>query len=737
MKHSHYLFLILFSFGAAQLYAQEITGNVFEKNEKGEEVGLADAYINFLGTQNGTITDASGKFHINKPDTTAHWLVVSCAGYQTDTVKAESSNLKVVLNKTILLKEVEVTGKRPDSYISSLNIQKTEVITSGELKNNACCNLSESFESNPTVDVSFSDAVTGAKQIQMLGLSGKYAQLLTDVLPTIRGLGITYGLNYIPGPWIESISLNKGAGSVANGYESITGQIDVELKKPEKSEKLYINLYGNSEERFEANIHSAQKLNEQWYNMFLVHGNMMQLKMDHNHDHFLDLPVNKTFSLMDRWKYESGKRIESMFGIKYLHDDRTGGSIHFNPETDKLTTNEYGIGVNTNRAELFAKTSYGFPKREFQSIGLQLSGIYHDQAAYYGLREYKGSEQSFYANLIFLSVIGNTQHKYKAGFGYLYDRYDEKFDTLALDRTESVPGAFFEYTYDDLKNISLVAGLRADWHNEFGLFVTPRLHAKYRLGPTSTIRGSAGSGFRVANIFAENAAYLASSREWIIIGELKPERAWNYGLNFTQKFFAGAREGTISVDLYRTDFVNQVIVDADADPSKVYFYNLSGKSYSNSLQADVSYEWFHGFNTRIAYKLYDVKQTYSGELLQVPLVPKQRALLTINYKTPDEHFEFSTTTQWIGMQRLPDTQSNPEVYQAPAESPSYFRLLAQVSYILKAWEFYVGGENLTNYTQHERILAADDPFGTYFDTSIVWGPMTGRTIYAGLRFTIK
>lgn len=737
MNYTCHVFLTLLIFCSLELQAQEISGTVVELNEKGIEIPLQDANVVLAGTGNGTSTDASGKFRLFNADSTARKLVISYTGYFTDTLKAAGTDIKVILKKVLVLSEVEVNGSTADSYISSLKTLKTEVITSGELKNNACCNLSESFESNPTVDVSFSDAVTGARQIQMLGLSGKYAQLLTDVLPTVRGLGITYGLNYIPGPWIESINLNKGAGSVANGYESITGQIDVELKKPEKSESFYANIYGNTEQRFEANIHSAQKLTGKWKDMFLIHASTMQQKMDENEDGFRDLPANTTISLIDRWKYESGNRVESMFGVKFLYDDRTGGTMKFDPATDKLTDKAYGLGVNTNRVELFAKTSYGFPANEFQSIGLQLSAIYHDQDAYYGLRAYDGMEQSLYANLIFLSIIDNSMHKYKAGLSYLFDKYDEAFDSMAIKRSESVPGVFFEYTYDNLKKLSVIAGLRADLHNEAGLFFTGRLHTRYNIGPASTLRASVGNGLRIANIFAENAAYMASSREWIILDALKPERAWNYGLNFTQQFFAGRHEGTFSLDLYRTDFTNEVIVDVDTDPSKVYFYNLTGASFSNSLQADISYEWFRGFNTRLGFKFYDVKQTYGDELKLVPLVPKQRALLTVTYKSRDKHWEISSTTQWVGVQRLPDTQSNPDIYQVPESSPSYFRLLGQVSYLIRSWEFYVGGENLGNYVQNDRIIAADDPFGPYFDSSIVWGPITGRTIYAGMRFAIK
>lgn len=732
----NFLFSLIISALPVFTNAQQVMGHVYEINQ-GKEVPLPDVNVVFPGTTVGTTSGRDGMFMLDKPDSAAKWIVFSYAGYKNDTVIAEGMNIKVVMQKVIELREVEVEAGGPDTYISSLSTLKTEVITSDELENNACCNLSESFEANPTVDVSFSDAITGAKQIQMLGLAGKYSQILTDVLPTVRGLGITYGLNFIPGPWIESINLNKGAGSVANGYESITGQIDVELKKPEKSEPLFLNLYGNSEQRFEMNGYSAQKISEKWNHMILFHGNTLNNKMDHNHDHFLDHPLNKSVILMDRWKFDSKERVEAMFGVKLLYDDRWGGETHFNPEKHKLGGTYYGFGLMTTRGEAFFKSSLGFPEKKFQSIGIQLSGISHNVNGYFGLKEYSGTENSLYANLILLSIIKNSKHKFKTGLTYLYDKYAENFDTVDLKRTESVPGGYFEYTFDDLDKWSLVAGVREDYHNLHGFVFTPRVHARYKPTPISTLRASAGSGFRVADILAENSAYMATSRQFVIKEELKAEKAWNYGVNFTQKFYTGNREGTFSIDLYRTDFVNQVIVDADTDPTKIFFYNLDGKSYSNSLQAEISYQVFKGFNVRFAYKFYDVKATFNDTLLESPLTPKHRALAVLTYETPDKHWNFSFTAQWVGEQRLQDTRTNPAEDQMPSKSPSYFRLLGQVSYSIGKWELYAGGENLNNFVQEDRIIGADDPFGPHFDSSIIWGPLTGRMVYGGVRFTIK
>jgi hypothetical protein len=719
--------------------AQHVMGTVYE-TVQGQAIPLEGANVFIIGaagsTGTGTTTDESGSFHLNKPENGPAQLVISFIGFVTDTVPAEGTAIEIYLKKAVELNEVEVKGSNADTYISSLTTAKTEVITIAELENNACCNLSESFESNATVDVSFSDAITGAKQIQMLGLAGKYSQLLTDLLPSIRGIGLPFGLNYIPGPWIEGINLNKGAGSVSNGFESITGQVDVELRKPEESDPFFLNLYGNSEARLEANLLAAQKLNDQWHHMLLLHGNTLQNKLDHNHDHFLDQPLNRSLSVMDRWKFNSGKRVESMFGAKYIYDDRWGGSVDFNPDADRLSSNEYGFGLTVNRGEAFVKTSFNFPEKPQQSLGIQLLGTYHDQNGYYGLREYDGEETNFYANLIFLSAFKETRHKYKTGLSYLYDRYSESFGSIIQSHTESVPGAFFEYTYDDLEQWSVVAGLRGDYFNGFGFEVLPRLHVRYKVTPLSTLRFSGGRGIRLAHPLTEGSAYFASSRQFVIANDLQPEDAWNIGLNFTQTFYAFSREGSFSLDVYRTDFTNQVIVDVDSDPQSVYLYNLNGTSYANSLQAEIAQELFLGFDARLAYKMYDVKQTFNETLREAPLTPAHRALLVLTYETPDDHWNFSFTTQWVGEQRLPVTSFNPPQYQMGETSPSFFRLLGQVTYAVKEWEFYLGSENINNFTQQNRIIAPHDPFGPYFDTSIVWGPVSDRMVYAGLRLTI-
>lgn len=733
------LSVILFLQGQL-VFAQKVTGQVFAK-ENNKEVPLAGASVYFPGTTTGTFTAEDGSFSLEKPNPSHHKLVVSFVGFLNDTVFADGNKIKVVLKNSVTLKGVEVKGSRPDTYISQVNPLKTEVLTTTELEKNACCNLSESFESNPTVDASYSDAVTGARQIQMLGLSGTYVQSLVDVLPLIRGLNTGFGFNFIPGPWVENIYVSKGNGSVVNGYESITGQIDVEIKKPERTDKFFLNAYGNNEGRFESNLLQSFRLDSNWTTMYLLSGNVMQNKMDHNHDSFLDVPLNKQYQVMNRWKYNSGRRVEGMFGIRYLNDDRTAGDIRFNPKLDKLTTNYYGIGIKTSRLETFVKTSYNFKECDYKSLGLQLSYIHHNNDAYYGLRSYDANEQTFYSNLIYQNEIGESHYKFRTGLSFMADTYHDHLDSLLIAREEIVPGAFFELTYDDEQRWTIVPGIRADYNSEYDWFVNPRLHVRYKISENSSIRASAGSGHHTPHILAENTFLPASSKQIVLTDKLKAEHAWNTGLNYSLCFLVNGREAKFSVDAYRTVFMNQTVVDLYTESRTAYIYNLDGKSFSNSLQAEIMYEPVSNFKLKAAWKYNDVKTTYNGKLMEKPLNPQQRALFNAAYETPNGRWKADFTLQYSGKQKLPpytDHANHQHSHDEPSitEAPAFFRSLGQITYMTGNWDVYVGSENLGDYRQHNPVINPDDPFGNDFDTGIVWGPVTGRMFYAGLRFAI-
>jgi outer membrane receptor for ferrienterochelin and colicin len=788
MKHNLILSLIILFGGAIFGHsgqAQTFSGVVFEKDAKNHKAGLPGVNVFWLGSTRGTFTNESGKFSLSREGTKQNKLVVSLMGYRSDTVSITSANHKIEIElkpDVRNLSEVEISGKADNTFISKLNAQKTTVITTGELQRAACCNLAESFETNASVDVSYSDALSGARQIQLLGLSGIYSQIMTENVPLIRGLATPFGLNYIPGSWMESIQIAKGTSSVVQGYESVTGQINVEYKKPETSEKFFVNIYGNSNLRFEANADGAIKINDKLSTSLLVHAATFQRPFDRNiidstgkPDGFMDMPKITTVTAMNRWDYILPDKWVSRLGIKYLYEERNGGQMAFdkstwNTDTTGITddSKKYGIGVKTNRFEAFWKNGIFMGAAGKSSLGLILSAISHNQDAFYGIDTYHGRELNFNSNLIFTTSFSENKHRISAGASFFVDDYKENFEQTRLeyryqtlpagvpvtnadlftlvndslfnyvmDRNEWVAGAFMEYTYDLCGKFALIAGLRGDYNSRFGYYVTPRLHIRVNPSKTTTIRGSVGKGYRSPNLLAENSAVFVSQRVLYFADDLGNEEAWNYGLNFTWNFTLFNEKAEFSVDAYRTDFTRQVIADQDSLPTALFFYNLNGQSYANSVQAQFTFSPVKRFTITAAFRYNDVKVTEGGHLRQKSMVNQYKGMLSLGYATKFDKWKFDLTGQLNGPSRLPDTQKMPGFLQRPGWSPVWFNLLGQVTRKFKHFEVYLGGENLTNFRQLDPISEYWKPFHTHFDASMAWGPIVGITVYAGIRLKIK
>jgi outer membrane receptor for ferrienterochelin and colicin len=722
-----------------------LRGVVLEDDHKGNFRPLVGASAIWLETKKGGTTDSNGVFAIDYEDK-AHKLVISHSGFISDTMDISDYNLvKIIMSSNKQLKEVIVTSSQRSTYVSALNPIRTQIITEKELFKAACCNLSESFETNPSVDVSYNDAVTGSKQIQLLGLSGNYTQLTIENLPGPRGIATPLGLNSIAGPWVESIQLNKGIGSVVNGYESIAGQINVELKKPENSEKIYANAYLNDFGKTDFNLNLSTIIKQKWSTALLLHDDFLNNnKIDFNKDGFRDQPTGNQFSLINRWKYDNSKGFFTQFGAKVFIDNKTGGQTTYNASRDKNTTNAYGLEINTTRMEAFGKIGFEFANKKYKSIGLQLSAIDHKQDSYFGLTTYTAKQQNFYANLIYQSIIYSTSHKFKTGLSFLYDKYDELFKTTSYRRTEKVPGAFFEYSFSPNEKFSVISGLRADYNSLYGFFATPRLHVRYEPVKGTTLRFSAGRGQRTANIFAENTSLFVSSRQMNILNNekgkaygLNAEVAWNKGISMDQKFKIFHHDAMLSFDFFRNDFKNQVVVDLE-NPLLVNFYNLKGKSYSNSFQSELTISPMNKMELKLAYRYFDVKTTYDGKLKERPFIANSRAFANLAYSL--KNWKLDYTVNFNGKKRIPNTNTNPAPYILKEFSPSFILMNAQVSKTFgkkHPMDFYLGAENLTNYFQKDVIINAASPFGNHFDASMVWGPVTGSMFYAGWRFKIK
>ena len=718
-----------------------------QENPK-DNLGVAGATVNWLNTNIGTITNEKGWFTIPFKKEYKK-LVISYIGYKTDTIIVRDlTPIHHFITIENELKGITIRSKRDAVQKSLFATANTFTVNNDELLKAACCNLAESFETNPSIDVSFSDALTGTRQIQMLGLKSPYLQIMQENIPSIRGAAQAFGLTFTPGTWVESIQITKGAGSVVNGFESISGQINAELVKPFSDNKFFLNTYSSLNGRLELNTHFNRRVSKKWQTGLYIHGNYRGEKFDKNNDNFLDAPLANQINVMNRWQYTDAQNgWVSFINIRFLNDEKQTGEINFNPTLDKGNTNYWGSEIDTKRFETSLKLGYVFPEIPYQSVGLQLAYSNHQQDSYFGLNVYDIKHESLYSNLLFNSIIGDTRSKFKTGINFTYDKYNELVNTTNYKRKENSLGVFFEYAFDNLEDFSLTAGVRVDTHNLLGTFITPRLHLRYAPWENGVFRASAGRGKRSANIFAENQQLFASSRKIDIdavggnIYGLNPEIAWNYGVSYLQKFNLFNKKGDITFDFYRTDFSNQVVVDWE-NPQAVSFYNLNGESIANNFQLELNYELAKNLNLRTAFKYFDISTDYKTGKLQKPLQPNNRFFVNISYETATKdngsQWKLDLTFNNIGEQRLPDTATNPPQYQLPINSERYSLLNSQITKVFSnKFEIYAGGENLTNVQQVNPILGSENPFGPNFDSTIVYSPIFGRAIYAGLRFKIK
>ncbi|MEN9703067.1 MAG: hypothetical protein RLZZ209_493 [Bacteroidota bacterium] len=654
-------------------------------------------------------------------------------------LQAQQVMRKDSIERDTELKEFRVIanpGQKDDNAILA-----TEVMTIKTLGKAACCNLSESFETNASVSVSYADAVTGSKQIQLLGLAGTYVQTNVENVPSIRGLKSTFGLNYLPGTWIKSIDLAKGTISVVNGYESMTGAINVELAKPDTSEVYYLNTYTNSQGRFEMNQQGAHRFNSRLSTGVFAHYSQQAGRLDGNKDDFLDLPLFQLANVLNRWKYATDRWM-IQWGANYLLEDRLGGQNAIQKNSDPFQL--YGFGSKTERLETFAKIARLYPEKPYQGLALILSTANHANDSYFSIKKYQGREQSIYGNLIFQSIIDNTNHTVKTGASFLLDSYQESYIDSAYARTEIVPGIYGEYTWTIPNKLTLVVGQRVDFHNQLGTQWVPRLHVKWDVATDWILRLSAGKGWRRVNPLAENMGFLVNNRSLRVLGSLNPlESSWNYGMTLTKNMTIGSRKANLVLDFFQTDFIHQWIVDMEAG-STLRMYSSLGKSFSTSIQGEFNYSPFKRFEMKVAYRYQDVQADYlriDGGLIRLskPYLNKDRILVNLAYATPYEIWKYDVTWQWNGSRRIPDHKLAHLHTGAIQEvtAPPFSTVYGQVTRQFKKWELYLGVENLFNFTQENPIFVAKDPFAAGFDASMVWGPITGTMVYSGIRFKIN
>lgn len=759
------LYLLIFSLLITNIIskAQNVSGFVYSIDSLGEKKAIPGAGVYFKANGKATTTDTNGQFSIKYDPKDSLYLMITHVGFVHDSMlivdKALNTNLEFLLKEDkVQLKEISITGNQSGTTLSRLNILKTEQISKTGLKKMACCNLSESFENSATITVGFADAVSGAKQVQLLGLSGMYSQVLAENIPTLRGLSSTYGWGYIPSSWLESIQISKGASSVVNGYESVTGQINLEFKKPDKTEDLFLELYTDEYFRYEANITGARKITENLWTNLLVNASTQtginyktnSTIHDRNNDHFMDMPLTKLVNVFNRWLYVSPSgRLESRTGIRFLYEDRLGGQSSKCHKADVY----YITDIGNRNFNVYNKTGITVGQKPGQSIGIINSYTSHELDSYFGsdktYKLYNGTQNSLYSNIIFNSYLGNTNHQYTTGLSFLYDNFNTLFrDKLPanntpltpLNRLEVIPGAFGQYTYSYLEKFTFILGLREDYNTHYGWLFAPRTNIKYSVTKNIILRASAGLGYRAPNIIADNIGLMASTRKFDIdaINGLQIEKAWNFGGNATFYLPIWNNEKLmLSIEYFHTDFTKQAIIDLDRDSNDVYFYNLKGKSYANVWQTDISFPVFRGFDVFTAFRynlnqitLTDGNQSY---LVEKPLISRYRGLVNLSYASKFRKWVFDFTAQLNGPSRIPSASG----YTTKAtRSPAFPLYFTQVTKNTKRLDIYLGAENILDYRQKNPIINASNPFVKGFDASEIWGPLMGRKIYAGIRLRL-
>ena len=763
MKKSLLLFLGIFIIYS--LSAKDIKGTVYGLSTTNTKETLPFATIYWADASTGVTSNEDGAFSIAEPKKFPAKLVASFVGYNPDTITITSANNNVEFTLHVAsntLDNVVVVGRRAANYISKLAPVKTEVISAAGLCKMACCNLAESFENSASISVGYSDAVSGARQIRLLGLSGIYTQMLDENRPDMRGLATPFGLSYTPGQWLESIQVAKGMGSVLQGYESITGQINLEYRKPTTPEPFFINLFVDDMWRTEANIASSLQLSPKWYTTILAHGSIDTKKHDGNDDGFLDEPLKKQINIANRWLYTADNGAQLRLGIKGLYEERESGQMDFDKNRPRDIT-QYGTEIDNKHFNAYVKLGIPVGKPHVHeegeeeheeeamqpNIAFMADYSFHELNSFFGLKDYNGKENTASLNVLFQSGFGKN-HRYTLGASGRWNNFKEQLqdvwftssnarkDSITnLDREEWVAGVFGEYTFSYDDKLTLVAGMRADYNSLYKWLFTPRVTVKYNFTEQLILRMTGGRGFRAANVITDNIGMLATGRQIYIDNNLDIEDAWTYGGSFSWYFKLFQDENaSISVDYFRTEFTNQILVDQERDPSKVWIYNLDGKSYSNTYQIDFSVAPFERFTAMATFRYTDAKSSYKtntpvNELRERPLTDRYKAVLNLQYATRMNIWTFDFTAQVNGETRLPDFAVTHDNY-----SPVYPLFFAQITRKFKGVDIYLGCENLFNYMQHDPIINAHDPYDQKFNSSVIWGPLMGRKIYAGLRFTL-
>lgn len=732
------LFLILV---VATAFGQHITGIVTDIMGK----PLVGANIKWENHPIGAVTTTDGTFEIQDIVDSTRILYISYVGFLTEKIIVKNiTHWEVQLIEDATLQEVNITAKGSATRFAN-DVAKVEVLGVREIQRAACCSLAGCFSTNSNVEANVTNVVTDAKELRILGLSGVYNQVLVDGLPLIQGLAYPYGPNSYPGTMIEKIFVTKGANSVLQGFESISGQINMEFHQPESAPTLFLNAFANSFGETQYNVNYMVK-KPSWSNLSIAHLTTPATNIDRDKDGFRDIVRTNRISLYNRWSYDNPDKPKwrTYIAVRYLNENREGGLTSFDRKIHRGTSSIYGQNVHMHHGDITTKTN--FILNEKTSIIMLNSAFLHEQESYFGVKHYLGKQFNLTSTLYVDYYYGSQNHNLKAGVSHRHNRLREDVQFLEpmpfLDyegqylTDYDIPGLFVENKLT-ISKFTILTGLRYDHFGSFGWKLTPRLLVRAHLSDDTDIRFNIGKGYRIAHIFSENSSLLAGNRSLQLANDLAPEEAINTGLNFIQNFKWNDISITLSGDAYLTFFQNQIFPDFDKKINTAIVSNFFGRSISNSYQLENKWIFSQQFDIKVAYNYLEVYRVNEGVREQLPFVPTHKWSANTSYSLPNDKWQFDMTYRWIGSKRLPSTSDYPEQYRLPSTSPSYSQIDFQITRRWKVFQIYGGIENIFDFRQQFPILGYDQPFSEYFDPAFNWGPTKGREFYLGVRYSLK
>lgn len=735
MKIQNHPFAILFLlFLALAVPAKaQVGGQVIDAET---DLPLSFATVKVLDGKHGAIADQEGRFLLVLPDSLYPvQLSISLVGYVTDSVWVKAPTLKLALTlneeKTGPV-EVLIDGGRIEDHANPTHIGatsiKVQVLDRAYIQQIPGANtLMDVVDYVSGVRQQINCGVCGTNDIHINGMEGPYTLVLIDGMPIVSALGTVYGLNGIPSSMIERIEITKGPGSAQYGSEAMAGIINVITRDASKTSPFGLESNLNTHGEWNLDFGAAPAVGK---SHSLISGNFYRLgnRIDQNGDNFTDVPLAQRLSLFNKWQFQRQAGRMAQVAAKAYGEDRFGGVLQWQPN-DAGSDSIYGESIRTRRAELLG--SYQLPiAREY--VRIDLSAAHHDQRSWYGNSRYDAVQTTGFANLLWQKSL--RRHELLLGATARYQSYDDNTPATLQADQRFQPGIFVQDEWNASDAVTLFGGLRLDQDRDHGRILSPRLNLRWRPRAYTTIRLTAGSGFRNVNLFTEEHAALTGSRTVVVAEALRPERSFNVNANLVQAVNIGNSAGTLDLDLFYTYFFNRTLPDYDTDPNLIIYQNLAGHSQIRGITLKYS----HSFTFPLRFELgMTAMQAFSREGNATPspqlFVPVFETVHTVSYRVA----KLRTTIDWNGRLTGPMHLPSYPSLDLPTRSGWFSMHNVQLrTELSREFSLLCGVRNLLNYTQRSPLIAPDRPFSDAFDTAYAYGPLQGRRFMIGFRWQV-